>query len=507
MNDFKFNPSTKKFVGLPLNNFLTVSFGLFFLVLGLSARLRNYFGDLSLWCDEAALALNILGCDIWDLLGPLDMNQVAPIGFCFLTKLIVSLFGNNEISLRLLPFVAGTTSLFLAFFLVRRILGVWPALLCMAQLAVSDEAIAYANNFKPYASDLAIALFLMLSAFKNQDMKTSWSRFGKTGVWGGLAIWFSFPSVFILGGIGTLWALKLLRHKDCNRLWPLGTVSFIWLASFYIQYSFLEGQTQNHALQNFWQRYWMPFPPQGWNDLYFFHEVLPGVFKNPLRTWHGVVSSFLFLGGSLLMWRRQREGLFLILTPLLLNLMASWLHKYPFGDRMLLYGFINLFMPIAAMLTWLINRKGRWQWIKYAAIILIILNLAKPMSFTVKRLIWPKEVEQMKQVVTYIVDHYQPQDAFLVHAGANSTFFYYQDRFQLKPTSIRISQCFAPQSLPKIPFEIGEMTGRVWLIFGEGKKIGETDYEKVFVEEALKQGRLVEEYIDTGASAYLFSFP
>lgn len=482
--------------------------GLLFLSLGILIRFRNYFSNFSFWCDEAAFAVNILDFNILDLFGPMHMNQVAPIGFCLVVKFMVLLLGNSEMVFRLLPFLGGTTALFLTFVFVCRMVGLWPALLCMAQLCVSNEAIYYTHNFKPYATDLAIALLLMFSAYENRDGNTFWSRFGKTGIMGILAVWFSFPSAFVLGGIGVFWLGAAMRKKSGRQFIFLSVVSMCWLASFSVQYHFLSGQTENPVLLEFWKKYFMPFPPGGWQDLYFFQEVLPGVFKNPLRTWHGTVSGLLFLMGCFFMWRRHMAGLFLILTPLILNLVASGIQKYPFGDRMLLWAFVNLMMPVAVLLIWLSRRKGRWRWMKYAVSALIILNLAKPATHVVKSLMNPEYASGMNHVFAHVLEKKEAKDRFLVHSGARGTFFYYQRRFNFSPNSVRISRIDRPEAVIHASSEMRSLKGRTWLIFDEGKKIGHMDYEKILVQKALEYGVLMDQYVDRGgASAYLFRFP
>jgi len=491
----------------PKKGALALSWGFFFGFLGILIRFRNYFSDLSFWCDEAALALNILDLNVADFFAPLQMNQVAPIGFCLVVKSMVSLLGNSEWVFRILPFLGGTIALFLAYLLVYRMVGLWPALLCVAQLSVSNEAIYYTNNFKPYSTDLAIALLLMLLAYKSREGTTFWESFGKTGVLGIFAIWFSFPAVFVMAGIGTFWLMDLITNRKGRDVLGLAAVSICWLASFYLQYHFLSEQTENSGLIDFWKRYFMPFPPRNWDDLYFFHEVLPSVFRNPLRTWHGVVSIYLFLGGIILIWCRHRTAFYLILIPLILNLVASGLNKYPFGDRMLFWGFINLMTPVAAFLVWLAYRKGRWQWMQYAVAVLIVLNLARPTAHAIKVLIDPEYASGMNHVFSCILEKNEPEDRFLVHSGANTTFFYYQKKLCFSPASVAISQIDRPQSVVKAASEVTRLKGRTWLVFDEGKKIGDMDYEKILVETARQYGTLLYQYVDKGgASAFLFQF-
>jgi hypothetical protein len=48
---------------------------------GFCFRLRMLLMDRSLWLDPAMLALNVVDKSYRELLGPLDLNQIAPFGF------------------------------------------------------------------------------------------------------------------------------------------------------------------------------------------------------------------------------------------------------------------------------------------------------------------------------------------------------------------------------------------------------------------------------------------
>ncbi len=85
--------------------------------LGIILRLRQYLANRSLWLDEAMLALNIIHKDFGELVGKLDYEQGAPLGFILLEKLAATLIGDGERALRLLPLLAGCASLVLFSFL------------------------------------------------------------------------------------------------------------------------------------------------------------------------------------------------------------------------------------------------------------------------------------------------------------------------------------------------------------------------------------------------------
>ena len=77
------------------------------LLLGLTAPMWVVvLRSRSLWLDEAALGYSVVSRSYAQLLLPLAYNQVAPIGYLLFAKIGNSLFGYNDIAIRLPSLVA-----------------------------------------------------------------------------------------------------------------------------------------------------------------------------------------------------------------------------------------------------------------------------------------------------------------------------------------------------------------------------------------------------------------
>jgi len=215
-------------------------FACFFLCLGTAVRTRNYLAGISFWNDEAALAGNLLEKSMTFLFGPLDVGQIAPIGFCLAEKASLLLLGNNELALRLIPFIAGLAALPLAFWFAHRAVGPFCAVLCLAQLAVIPEAISQSNNLKPYTLELVIALGLMLLAWPGGSSAYSRKRLLALGICGVIAPWFSFSALFILFGIGVVVMMRCIGSNHLRGVALFSGVSLAWIFSFGVQYHFLQ---------------------------------------------------------------------------------------------------------------------------------------------------------------------------------------------------------------------------------------------------------------------------
>src|SRR5689334_4129821 len=92
------------------------------IAIGIAMRVWQYAANPSIWVDEAAIARNVLDRSLLQLFSALDYGQVAPPGFLLGVKFSAIIFGFSEYSLRLVPFVAGITSVFIFFSVARSVL-------------------------------------------------------------------------------------------------------------------------------------------------------------------------------------------------------------------------------------------------------------------------------------------------------------------------------------------------------------------------------------------------
>ena len=112
------------------------------LSLGSALRLFHYIYNRSLWMDEIYLCSSFSHLSYTDLATKiLDYEQKAPIGFLWLVKLTVNLFGYHEMGLRLIPLIAGIISLLLFARICRYFLQPWAQILALSIFAFSPALI------------------------------------------------------------------------------------------------------------------------------------------------------------------------------------------------------------------------------------------------------------------------------------------------------------------------------------------------------------------------------
>src|ERR1700748_299826 len=81
--------------------------------LGLALRSYHYLRNPSVWHDEAALIVNVLGKGFRELLGPLFFAEAGPPLFLWVERAVSLVLGDSTFALRLLPFLASCAGLLL----------------------------------------------------------------------------------------------------------------------------------------------------------------------------------------------------------------------------------------------------------------------------------------------------------------------------------------------------------------------------------------------------------
>ncbi len=138
-----------------------------FIILGVASRIYGYILNRSLWLDEAFLASSVVRRDYLGLLDPLDFNQGAPVGFLWITKILVYIFGSSEFVLRLLPLITGLSSIYLFYILMNRLNSSSKPWVGTAFFATVPFLVYYSFEFKPYMSDAFITLSSLILITKN----------------------------------------------------------------------------------------------------------------------------------------------------------------------------------------------------------------------------------------------------------------------------------------------------------------------------------------------------
>ncbi|WP_019504324.1 glycosyltransferase family 39 protein [Pleurocapsa sp. PCC 7319] len=499
---------------------------LFFLILGILVRIIQYLSNRSLWFDEANLALNIVHRSYGELVQTLDHNQAAPLGFLWLEKLAIQVFGNNEYALRLLPTVAGIVALVIFYFLANRYCSKFATPIAIALFACSRYTLYFATELKPYSSDVAIALLLfwILTRIRHQILKIR-AIFG-LALLGALSIWLSYPVIFILGGLEAYYLLtaskKYLRRILANRI----VIYLVWVGSFASLYFLTIANTlNNEELSSSWEsRY-----PNSFGDIIWLLDALGRFFYHPMgflgiTDGIGIVA---FIFGCIAWYRHNRTIFGALVAPFVATIIAAYLQQYPFRDRLVLFLAPLGMLIVAEGIRFLLLKLGEFHWSRNSEKInrpkltflmgllgiiclwgLLVPAIARASNFVIH----PELKHEVKPVLEYVVSQEQPGDKIYVYSRGYTAFLYYteqkdysgldyirgtinfSDKVSNKTRSLSDKwQEFAMELKPLI----GE--SRVWFILREDQS-----FEAEVLQYLNQVGQQLDSFQKTGASAYLY---
>lgn len=303
--------------------------------LGLFLRLYHYLRCPSVWHDEAALLVNVLGKTFREQLGPLFHAEAAPPLFLWMERAIALTLGDGIQAMRLVPFVLGCVALVLTAFVARRTLPAGLALGAVLLVATSDRLLWHACEAKPYSIDVfcaigLIALFVVTSRYSTVTQILCFLPLAP------LVIWLSFPGCFLFGGVLLALLPRLIRSRDLATWAAYAGLSLVVVGSFVgLYFGPIQAQrcgTMDSCwVQTFpdWERWWTvplwaiatPFEVTRYLFAPIGRAILP-----------------LVLLGAWEWWRSdRRELLVLVLAPVALVFVAASLHMYPAAGRVVAF--------------------------------------------------------------------------------------------------------------------------------------------------------------------------
>jgi hypothetical protein len=443
----------------------------------------------SLWNDESALALNIINKGFIELLKPLEHGQVAPIGFLFIEKLSTLALGRNDVALRVPPVVCFLASIPLYYGCVNRLSqNKQLALFGAGLFSISNFLLRYSSEVKQYSADLLCALMLMYFCLPLQKNKNLFL----CAFAGSMAVWFSNISVVLLCTLGMyLLYAEVYIHKNVKSLF----VFVSWAVSFSMYYIyFIYDHPLREYMQTYWQEAFLPLSPLSL-DFYIFlikagREVLDLLGFGPF--WFFPCLIVCFAIGGLIQDRKYRL-LYLCLFPIFLHLLLSGLRLYPFASRFLLYATpLVIFLFSFGIYELLVLTQKRAPFLPQVVLLIPALAMFYPVYLD-----YPRKIEEIKNSLIYMETNLSQGDLIYVYEGAITSFEYYQetefaDQF--------VGHTIIMGTAAKLPQEILDLQGKVWLIFSHVK---DPDLENSVLNRLSANGAvllLADKYV--GSSVY-----
>ncbi|UOQ67127.1 glycosyltransferase family 39 protein [Hymenobacter volaticus] len=476
-------------------NKYSVNILLALVAIGVFLRVFHLFDNRSFWIDELYLNGNVIKMGFWELVTkPMDYEQKAPLGYLWASKLAVILFGKGEKALRLFSLLCGISALFFFVPVARYFLKSWAAPIAVGILALGEPFVYHSTEAKQYSAELCasvMALYFFVKFHKSLEIKSLlvW------GIAGGLLVWFSYSSIFILAGLAIVVSGNLLLNKEWKNF-SLKLIPFtIWLFSFSLVYFlFLRKYEDSGWLKNFFEvmyAAYMPMPPSSKKDLVWFaytHYMMlernlgmltkfGDHIKNysPLQTFFRMpfLPIIMEAVGGLILFRKSKYLFLILTTPIFLTLLASGFKFYPFYERFILFLAPLFLLLIAYGAEQTVNVLNQ-NISKAIAPILFILLLLPPFWNAVRFTLDPSQLykkEYNREALLYADDRFKEGDAVYVYWNMNHAYKYYKDAYSLKYDALgrddlRHVTASKQEYYDKIRQQLGDLRGkkRLWLI-------------------------------------------
>lgn len=438
--------------------------------IGIVFRTWQYLSNPSIWVDEAALARNIWDWQPWQLLGPLDYGQLAPRGFMVGTKLIAMVFGYSEYALRIIPYFASLASLVLFFILARLILRSVGALVAMLMFSLAFPLIFFSANLKPYASDVALALTVLLSTLWIRSHVLKRNDAVILALLSLPLLFFSQALVFTLAVCGLALCIDTFARSPEDR-WYRVFVITIWgfgVITTLAYNSLVMTDADTTYVYRFWLSSFMPSEntlPWAWGN---FQKVFGGMpqtnsFDGALHYPVPILFACLAVIGGMALWIDDPFTGMLISGPICLVLAASGFHLFPFGTRLSLFLIPMLLIMVIAGIEkvgWTARHFGFASYISVLLLPFICITIIQ------ERL--PRKPEHIRPVMQYIQDNWKDEDVLWVYYGAGQAFQYYRNIIPIKGT-VYMGECNRAEPRAYLhQLDIVKGDARTWILFAHG---------------------------------------
>lgn len=341
---------TSRTIGEAIWTSVSVHLGTVVVVVASAFLVYQWTGGRTLWLDEEMVAANIRDRGFSELSGELWLGQTAPLGWLYLQRAMLQLFGTSEVALRFVPVLFGIATLATAVWIGRRwmtaIGGAALAILCACSLWL----VYHFLELKQYSSDTFWAMLLPALAVVVVEASSPDQRRRRMAAWWTVAAIGQFFAVgaILVAPACVLALLAIVYRRDGWRpAFQSALFGIGWLAAFGLHYvAALRAATGSEFLRNYWAPR-MPPETAGMTEavVWVVNEMLPFAEKPGSATSEPLFWIAAGLG-VIAAWRQSRLALFFGLVPVS-GFLWTAMGLVPLADRISLWMIPAIYVTIA----------------------------------------------------------------------------------------------------------------------------------------------------------------
>ncbi|HUY89152.1 MAG TPA: hypothetical protein VMV10_10485 [Pirellulales bacterium] len=422
------------------------------LLLGFAARLRQYLAATSFWHDEAYLLLNIFNKSFADLVGPLTHEQAAPPLFLWALRSCYVTLGSSELAMRLPALVASLAALALMVPLARVVCGGAYWLWALGCACVSSCLLHLTYQVKPYSTDVLMAEAVLLAgalclspAASARARSVSRLAIVAAAV---LGPWLSFPSVFVLGGACVALIATAIENRRRDDYLLAAIMPATLLASSLLVWLAAARHHNTPYQQSFWAAEFMDLSSPAAAVTWLLTKLVEAGGYGVQGI--GIPMALLAAIGLASCWRRRPALSILLTMPACLACLASALHLYPLGNRLLAFLLPGLWLCAAQGLETAAghfhNRAPR-----LVPAIAVLLLLAGGLRTALYSVVAKPSVE-FRQAFDYVHAHWNEGDSLWVSQPEVYEAYFGHARNVIHAKS------------PREAVQAAALRGRVWMV-------------------------------------------
>lgn len=298
------------------------------LITGTVYRTSVWINEPGFFGDEGALIHNIQTKTYLGLFTTLDKAQCCPSLFLFFNKFIYSIFGLNEQALRFIPYFSGILSIIFAPLFCKKVFNSkFITLIFTSLLIYNPNAVYYSQEFKQYSSDILLTMAAIYLFFAFKDKVKNIKSAITTGILSGISVFFSYSVQFVVFPMLMFFMAEFVKKKE-NKT-ALFTFFPYFLILFVCFITTVFGTFFNGILEAWIDE---PFLVKNLSDFIHLNSYL--TLNIPFESF----TAILFLSGTVLLAVKNRLLLYILIMPVLLNIISGVVNLYPFATgRVTLY--------------------------------------------------------------------------------------------------------------------------------------------------------------------------
>jgi len=404
-------------------------------ILGLGLRGLYFYSNPRIFPDSFVRYFAFMEHSFFDLLklgNEIRSFVHDPFGILVAQKVLVSVMGASDFSLRLFVFLCGCLSVIVFQGIKNKFVGRYAGVVALALFSLSLWAIRYSVVVNAYASDILTTLLLYGLFIK---IKNAQVTLRNTIVWClccGLSLWFSLPAIFVVsGGILSLMMASFFPKQDKNRMWAYGGMAVVSMISFGAYY-FISIRHFTHlpALLEHWQEHLMPSEQGFMNSLIWSAEHFKLMFISPLGIFP-VIGIVFFSIGLLTMFQEKKFEWMLLVNPFILMLLACGMKKYIFYERILLFLLPSFYLLIGQGAEYLFLKERQIS-IPFISLLLLVPLFYLPVKESREYIKFDRYANQIFTLQRYVKENFKEGDIVFVDFVLNYEFRFYNQFAGLK---------------------------------------------------------------------------